>query len=122
MSDDLTYADFFSADDVDTYRRVKRGSMNLARVAREVVAEMVGGRIVQEDDSRKEYMTTRRGRFRLAMSHNSDNETERREHARLHAEIVVMGDSDAMGEFFARHGLDGRFSVLAMRAAIRSRL
>lgn len=122
MSDDLSYADFFPAADVETYRRVKRGSMNLARVARAVIAEMVDGKLVQEDDNRKEYIETRVGRFRMAMGHNSDNETERREHARLGAEVVSMGDADAMATFFERHGRPGEYSVMQMRAAIRARL
>lgn len=121
-ADEMSYEDFFTAEEVATFKRVKRGSMSLARVARGAVAEMVGGTL-EQDDSHKEYLTTRVGRFRLAMGHNSDNETEMREHARLGAEIVSMGSYDEMRSFFARHGSDSPDSrVQEMRSLISVRL
>lgn len=118
-----TYEDFFEKADVATYKRVKRGTMNLARVSREVIAGMVGGSLTQLDDSKKEYLDTRLGRYRLAMSHNSDNRTEMREHERLGATVIAIGDPGEMEAFFEAHGYAaGPGAVELMRAAIRHKL
>jgi hypothetical protein len=97
----MTYEDFFDAEDVAVYRRVKRGSMKLARVAREVAADMVDGEILITG---KEFVHTPHGMFRLAMAYNSDNSTERIAHIEMGAITVIMGDSAQMREFFRLHG------------------
>lgn len=119
----MSYEDFFSAADVAVYKRVKRGSMQLARVARSVIADMVNGNLIQYDDSRKEYLNTKLGVFRLAMSTASDNQTEMREHSRLGAEVVVIGDPEQMKTFFHRHGhAFPEQAVRRMRARIHEEL
>lgn len=99
----MTYEDFCTAEDVAAYKRVKRIAMRIADVARGEAAAMVGGRVESEH---KQFVVTRRGVYRLAMAHNSDNSTERGAHDLAGAETVVMGDEDEMTAFFRRHGVD----------------
>jgi hypothetical protein len=113
----MNYEDYFTDEDVATFRRVKKGTMNLATVAREAVAEMVGGTVLPDG---KEFVRTRLGLYRLAMARNSDNSTERGAHDAAGVVTVVMGDDEEMREFFARHGVVNGLSTLTRK--IRSRL
>lgn len=99
----LTYEDFFDSPDVATYKRVKRGTMALARIGRDVAAEIVRGEIGDGTRSGKEFVRTRVGLYRLSFGSNSDNTTERAAHQRMGAKLIVMGDSDQMIAFFDEH-------------------
>lgn len=76
----LSFVNFFSQKEIDTYRRVKFGSMKLGAVAREVAAEMVDGELGDGHRSNKEFMRTECGLFSLVPSFNSMNTTERAAH------------------------------------------
>jgi hypothetical protein len=113
----MTYEDFCSAEDVATYKRVKRLTMRLGRVGRECAADIVHG-----DIGANEVVRTRKGLYRLSVAGNSDNTTERFAHAQMGARAVVMGDEEAMTEWFALHGLDGPAAYARFRAAVRAEL
>jgi hypothetical protein len=103
----MNYTDFFSAKDVATFKRVKKGTMILARIAREEAASIVGGRVNSADSelvTSKEFVRTRLGVFRLCMASNSDNSTEALFHDELGVITVVMSDLHQMAEWFAQHG------------------
>jgi hypothetical protein len=75
---------------VETFKEVKLTSMRLARVVREVIANDLGGSLPARG---KQFLITRRGRFRLASRPNSDNTTEQEANRRLGATTVqVFGD------------------------------
>lgn len=112
----MNYEDFFCEEDVAVYKRVKRGTMELGRTAREVAAEMVDGRI----GVGKEFVRTRRGVYRLAMSDNSDNSTERTAHDGMGAAAVVMGDDGDLDDFFRQHGVEG--GLARFKSEVRRRL
>jgi hypothetical protein len=97
----MDYTDFFSESDIATFKRVKAGSMRLSRIAREQAMNMVGGHTALG----KEFVYTRLGTFRLAMAANTDNSTERAAHDDAGVTTIIMGDDDAMGEWFWRHGV-----------------
>jgi hypothetical protein len=111
----MNYADFFSEADVAAYKRVKRGAMRLARIARAEAAALVGGYVRDEG---KEFVVTSRGVYRLAMAANSDNTTERAAHARMGAETVNMGDDVAMSAWFTKHDLAGAGTYFTWRRRI----
>lgn len=113
----MNYDDFFPEADVATFRRVKRGQMKLAEVARAVVAEMCQGTVLPDG---KEFVRTRRGLFRLAMAANSDNSTERAAHDDMGVTTVVMGDDAELERFFQRHGVND--GLRRFRRMVRARL
>lgn len=98
----MNYEDFFDGEDIAAYKRVKRGTMIIARVAREIAAEMVDGEILRTG---KEFVHTSEGMFRLAMAENSDNSTEQVAHMEMGAKTVIMGSRAEMRWFFSIHGL-----------------
>ena len=97
----ITYEDFFSAEDVAAFKRVKHGTMQLSRVARAVLAGMVGGTVQTEG---KEFVQTERGLYRFSMAGNSDNSTERTVHDRMGVITVVMGDPVEVNLLLEQHG------------------
>lgn len=113
----MDYTDFFTAEQVATYRHVKRGTMMLADVSREVVATMVGGTIPFEG---KQFVHTKRGEFRLCTAANSDNSTERFAHREMNAKTVVMGDEIDLDAFFRDHGIKG--GIALFKRTVRARL
>ena len=115
----MTYEDFFTASDIATFKRVKKGQMKLAGICRDVVATLVGGAISERGP---EFITTRVGVFRVAMSSNSDNNLERTAHDRMGAETVIIEFDEQIEDFFERHGLDGRNARLALQDVVRARL
>ena len=98
----MKYEDFFSSGDVASFKRVTKGTMQLARVAREIACEMVNGNISTQG---KEFVITEQGTFRLAMAENSDNTTEALINDQLGAIPIVMTDDEVMREFFQVHGV-----------------
>lgn len=107
----MTYKDFCTQREINTFRRVKRRQMRIARVARGAAVKVlrengIKAKVYTGDDTKKEYVITSRGWYRMAMQHSSDNKAELREHERLGAEIVTMGDEDEMLSFFREHDLD----------------
>lgn len=117
----ISYADFFPPADVATFKRIKKGQMRLATIARLCAAEMVGADLAENPDHR-EYVSTAAGRFRLAMSANSDNRAELRAHTEAGAVIILMGDPASIGHFFAMHGLDTAQALTDWKAKIRRAL
>jgi hypothetical protein len=80
---------------VATFKEVKLTSMRLAHVVRQVIAEDLDGTL---PSTGKQFLTTRRGLFRLASRPNSDNTTERHAHVQMGAKTVqVFGDMSALG-------------------------
>lgn len=75
---------------VASFKDVKRTSMRLAKVVREVVAEELQGDLPA---SGKQFLQTPRGTWRLASRGNSDNTTEDQAHRRMGAiSVQVFGD------------------------------
>lgn len=115
----MTYEDFFSTEDVAAYKRVKTGTMKLAREARRIIADMVGAEY-EPTGKAKEFLRTERGLFRLSMSPNSDNTTEIAAHQKLGASKIVMSDDRELHRFFRAHGLGfGALEVFKERLARR---
>jgi hypothetical protein len=78
------------SEKVAAFKEVKRTSMRLAGVVREVVAEELGGSL---PPSGKQFLTTSRGTWRLAARANSDNSTERAAHRSMGVGLVqVFGE------------------------------
>lgn len=98
----MTYEEFFTSSDIATYKRVKRGTMLLGRLAREIATGIVYGRMEKKG---KEFVYTNKGVYRLCMSGKSDNTTERAAHERMGAITVCMGDEKEMTDWFALHGV-----------------
>ena len=117
--EEVTYEDFFSATDVATFKRVKKGQMKIAGICREVTAQMVGG-IISEDGP--EFLRTNVGVFRIAMSGNSDNTLERAAHDRMGAETVILEFDEQVEDFFDRHGLEGFKAKQVLKNIVTSRL
>ena len=115
----FNYEEFFSPREVDTYKRVKRGTMLIGTCARQIAVKMVGG----EFDTRngdKEFIRTSKGLFCLIIAHNSLNTTERWATEQMGAEIVVMGDGDEMDAWLVQHGLPrGSFKRFYARTKTR---
>jgi hypothetical protein len=72
---------------VDTYKEVHLMQMRLARLVKLVIADDLGGEM---PSTGKQYLSTRKGLFRLAARGNSDNTTEQAAHARAGAQIVQI--------------------------------
>jgi hypothetical protein len=72
---------------VNTYKEVHLTQMRLARLVKLVIADDLGGQL---PSSGKQYLSTRKGLFRLAARGNSDNSTEQAAHARAGAQIVQI--------------------------------
>jgi hypothetical protein len=78
------------SEKVAAFKEVKRTSMKLAGVVREVVAEELDGSVPPNG---KQFLTTSRGTWRLAARANSDNSTERAAHRSMGVGLVqVFGD------------------------------
>jgi hypothetical protein len=90
IDNDELLAAIVGAKKVATFKEVKLTSMRLARVVREVLAEDLDGTLPAKG---KQFLTTRRGLFRLASRPNSDNTTEQLAHTRMGAKTVqVFGE------------------------------
>ena len=75
---------------VDIFKDVHLTQMRLARLVKLVIADDLRGALPA---SGKQYLSTRKGLFRLATRGNSDNTTEQAAHRRAGAQIVqVFGD------------------------------
>lgn len=117
----LRYENLLPADDVATYKRVKRWTMALASDARAIVAEIVGGTIGDDGRSRKEFVQTARGKFRISMGHMSDNSTEVAAHERMGVRTVHLDEPDEVVAFFEEHGVSGRDAYTALVRRLRRR-
>jgi len=118
MKGQLTYQNFCTPEDAAAYKRVKRISMRVATVGREVACEMVGG-VIGEG---KEFVETHRGVFRLSLGQNADNSTEQAAHARMRAQPVSMGNRVELVRFFSIHGLPGGKTSAQWLVEVRKRL
>ena len=88
-SDDLLVR-LCGAERVASFKEVMLTSMRLARVVKDVVAGELDGTL---PPTGKQFLTTPRGRWRLAARANSDNSTEARAHLRAGARSVqVFGE------------------------------
>jgi hypothetical protein len=79
---------------VNTYKEVHLTQMRLARFVKLVIADDLAGQLPV---SGKQYLSTRKGLFRLAARGNSDNTTEQAAHRRAGAQIVqIFGNLSAL--------------------------
>jgi hypothetical protein len=117
----MAYEEYFEPWEVATFKRVKRGQMNLARVRRGVVCQMVAG-VIDGNGTNKEFVLTSRGRFRLANGDNSDNTTETAAHVRMGVQTVCMDDPESMADLFRLHGLPGASSVASFHDLVKQAL
>lgn len=104
MNHPLHYESHFSAQEIADYKKVKLTTMRASRVARALVALLVDGTIGDTDRSRKEFLVTHLGTYRLSMRGNSDNTTEVMTHARMGVTSLAMDDDAAMLGFLKEHG------------------
>jgi hypothetical protein len=72
---------------VAAFKEVKLTQMRVAHLIKLVIADDLGGSL---PTSGKQYLTTRKGLFRLAARGNSDNTTEQHAHHRAGARIVQV--------------------------------
>jgi hypothetical protein len=103
----ILYENLLNPASVAVYKRVKGQTMKIAEIARGLVAEAVGGSIGDGSRSRKQFVNTRRGQFRVCNSWNSDNSTEVAAHARMGVRTVHLDSPGEVIGFFREHGLDG---------------
>lgn len=94
------------SQEYDAYVRVKKVTMLLARAARQVVADDLGGEI---QATGKQYVRTSLGLWRVAMGDNSDNSTEQAANDRAGARVVQVCDRPSNGainleELYRLHG------------------
>ncbi len=118
----ITWEEFFTAEEAETTKRVRRGQQQLGPLAREWIAGAVGGSIGDGSRSAKQFVNTRCGRYRISLSKDGDNTTEMAAHERMHVTTVRVEDVDEMCEFFAEHGLPGPMTYSALREHLRGRL
>lgn len=121
----MTYEDFFEADEVATFKRMKKAQMELAGIARGIAAVMVGGTVLGNPGGGpgkgKEFVRTSLGLYRLSIGPNADNTTEQAAHERMGAVCVVMGDESGMRAWFRLHGITGDFAAyLDFKSRIRA--
>jgi hypothetical protein len=115
------------AKKVAAFKEVKLTSMRLARVVKEVIAEELHGDLPPRG---KQFLTTSKGKWRLATRPNSDNTTEELAHKRMGARLVqVFGEVDhqhqargwlTIDELYAIHG--ARFDSNRMLKKLGERL
>lgn len=117
----MRYEDYFTANEIETFKRVKLGQMKLAEIAREAAAKLVGAD-VGDLSTNKHFLTTPNGKFRLAMQRNTDNTTEQWALDELGAQTVVMSDDEEMREFFESHGVHPVLGIRAWRRDVRIRM
>ena len=111
-NDELLIA-ILGEDKVETFKEVKLTSMRLARVVREVIADDLQGSLPARG---KQFLTTRRGVFRLASRPNSDNTTEQEAHRRMGATTVQV-----FGELSAIHKARGWITIEELYRLHRAR-
>ena len=120
--DPITWEEFFTVDECETTKKVRRGQQALGPLARVWIAEVVGGTIGDGGRSKKQFLNTRHGRYRISLSVDGDNTTEQAAHVRMAARAVAIEDKDAMCAFFRAHGLPGPETYEALRDHLRERL
>lgn len=113
---------------VGAFKEVKRTSMRLARVVRRVIADDLGGSL---PTTGKQFLTTDRGKWRLAAKANTDNSTEEEAHRQLGARFVqvfgeVADDRRARGwigvdELYALHGVKFDARRIVEKTVVRLR-
>lgn len=102
----FNYTDFCTQEEIDTFKRVKRRTMKLADAARHVCAELTGATIGDGQRSDKQFLRSRRGQFRMALSTQSDNSTEVAAHARMGVQTIYMGERDSIMPWLRDHGVE----------------
>jgi hypothetical protein len=104
----IRYENLLPEADVLTYKRVKRWTMALATDAREIIAGIVGGTIGDGGRSKKEFLQTRVGKYRVSMSYNSDNTTEVAAHLAMGVTTIHLSDPAEVLAFFQAHDVPAR--------------
>lgn len=122
MSDQLDYKQFVTQDEARTYKRVKWVTMHLSRIAREVIADLTGGRISDPGGSRKQFVETSRGLYRISMGPRSDNSTEVAVHLRMGVESINFADEKERRRFWAKHRLNPELTEIQFTERLRRRL
>ena len=103
----IRYELLLPVGDVMVYKRVKRWTMTFAEEARKVLAEQLDGTIGDGDRSKKRFLNTRRGTFRVALSHRSDNSTETASLERMGVRTIHLDDPDELLHFYRLHDVPG---------------
>lgn len=115
----IRYENLLPEHDVQTYKRVKRWTMNLAHDARAILADLVGGTVGDGGRSRKEFLQTPRGSWRVSMGSNSDNTTERAAHERMGVKTLHLDEQEEVLAFLEEHGLPPRVAYEALVRRLR---
>lgn len=120
----MKYEEFIPIEDIVTFQRVKKMQMALARISREVIAELLRPDVLRTPQIKqgKEFLKTTEGLFRLANRANSDNTTEEHAHDSLGAEYIDMSDDAALQAFFNRHERSGVVTVEDFKRRVRLKL
>lgn len=89
----------------DTYLYVKKLEQDIARAARGVLAELTQGVIGDGSRSKKEFLNTRHGKYRVSCRANSDNTTEVAAHDRMGVTKLNAGSREEALRFLQLHGV-----------------
>lgn len=118
---EIHYETLLDPHDVVVYKRVKGQTMQIAKYAREIIAGQVEGTVGDGTRSKKEFVTTRLGQYRVSMSNMSDNTTETAAHERMGVTVVHLHDPAEVIAFFAAHGLDGEDAYRRLYRLLKAR-
>lgn len=128
IDDDAILGSICGPQRVQTFKTVKLTSMLIGRVVKQIVAEDLNGTLPPFG---KQFLTTQRGVFRLALRANTDNTTEEAAHRRAGAELVqVFGTPGprraqrgwiGIDQLYARHGVPFDANILVDRVIARVR-
>ena len=118
----IVWESFFTKDEVEATKRVRRGQQALGPLARKWIAEKVGGTIGDGDRSAKQFVNTRYGQFRISLSVDGDNTTETAAHERMGVRTIRLEAVEEAVEFFQEHGLEGARTYEELRLHLRMQL
>ena len=111
----MDYESWLDPFELEGYVKGKRVAMRLARIGKQVVAEMVDGTI----EPGKSFLHTPVGRYRLANRANSDNTTERRAHQEAGVRTIILNDAASLGELFREHGFNVSVALREFEVRVR---
>lgn len=118
----ITWEEFFTAEEAEVTKRVRRGQQQLGPLARRWIAERVGGTIGDGGRSAKQFVNTPRGKYRISLSVDGDNTTETAAHERMGVTTVRVEAVEEMVAFFEEHRLNGVHAYEELREFLRTRL
>lgn len=103
--DPLDWQTFSTSAEIEVTKRCRRRQSVLARVMREEACRAVRGVIGDPNGSRKEFLQTSTGLYRVSASGNSDNSTELVAHERMGATSLNFSLREVRWVFWAEHDL-----------------